>query len=134
MTKLALMLALLLASALMALVLVMPREETPDDPHSVLTKLSVMLSVPPAVAERGTGSQRCALKIGYLGTLLSAKFSWSNSLGSWFQVSRDKICATFNVPRGTPESLSNGEPSLDFTYYEQATNHFRSPHLAESRV
>jgi hypothetical protein len=33
MTKLALMLALLLASALMALVLVMPREETPDDPH-----------------------------------------------------------------------------------------------------
>ena len=66
--------------------------------------------------------------------LLSAKFSWSNSLGSWFQVSRDKICATFNVPRGTPESLSNGEPSLDFTYYEQATNHFRSPHLAENRV
>src|SRR5512134_3973399 len=26
-----------------------------------------MLSVPPAVAERGTGSQRCELKIGYLG-------------------------------------------------------------------
>ena len=56
--------------------------------------------------------------------LLSAKFSWSNSRGSRFQASRGEICATFNVPRGAPESLSNGEQSLDFTYYEQAINRF----------
>ena len=67
-------------------------------------------------------------------TLLSAKFSWSNSLRSWFRVSRDKICATFNMPRSAPETLNNGEQSLDFTYYEQTTNRFWSPHLAESRV
>ena len=30
--------------------------------------------------------------------------------------------------------MSNGEQSLDFTCYEQTTNHFWSPHLAESRV
>ena len=69
-----------------------------------------------------------------LFTLLSAKFSWSNSLRSWFRVSRDKICATFNMPRSAPETLNNGEQSLDFTYYEQTTNRFWSPHLAESRV
>src|ERR671932_697448 len=50
-------------------------------------------------------------------TLLSAKFSWSNSLRSWFHGSRDKICATFNMPRSTPKTLNNGEQSLDFTYY-----------------
>jgi hypothetical protein len=66
--------------------------------------------------------------------LLSAKFSWSNSLRSWFHGSRDKICATFNMPRSAPETLNNGEQSLDFTYYEQTTNCFWSPHLAESRV
>jgi len=57
-------------------------------------------------------------------TLLSAKFSWSNSLRSWFHGSRDKICATFNMPRSAPETLNNGEQSLDFTYYEQTTNRF----------
>src|SRR5919202_1834068 len=66
-------------------------------------------------------------------TLLSAKFSWSNSLRSWFHGSRDKICATFNMPRSTPKTLNNGEQSLDFTYYEQTTNRFWSPHLAESK-
>ena len=67
MTKLAIILALLLASALMAFVLVMPRAEKPDYPREVLTELPVMPSVPPAVAERGQGEQRCASKIGYLG-------------------------------------------------------------------
>jgi hypothetical protein len=67
-------------------------------------------------------------------TLLSAKFSWSKSLRSWFRVSRDKICTTFNMPRSALETLNNGEQSLDFTYYEQTTNRFWSPHLAESRV
>jgi ribosomal protein L16 Arg81 hydroxylase len=38
------------------------------------------------------------------------------------------------MPRSAPETLNNGEQSLDFTYYEQTTNRFWSPHLAESRV
>jgi hypothetical protein len=43
------------------------QERLARDRRSVLTELPVMLSVPPAVAERGPGAQRCALKIGYLG-------------------------------------------------------------------
>ena len=70
----------------------------------------------------------------YLFTLLSAKFSWSDNLKSWCQASRDEIYAPFNVLRGAPESLSNGEQSLGFTRYEQTTNHFGVSHLAESRV
>jgi hypothetical protein len=62
------------------------------------------------------------VKFGDNITLLSAKFSWSNSIRTWFQASREDICATFNVPRGAPESLSNGEQSLDFTLYEQTSN------------
>ena len=38
------------------------------------------------------------------------------------------------MSQGAPESLRNGEHSLDFTYYEQTTNRFWAPHLAESRV
>jgi hypothetical protein len=38
------------------------------------------------------------------------------------------------MPRSALETLNNGEQSLDFTYYEQTTNRFWSPHLAESRV
>ena len=38
------------------------------------------------------------------------------------------------MPRSAPETLNNGEQSLDFTYYEQTTNRFWSPHLAESKV
>jgi hypothetical protein len=38
------------------------------------------------------------------------------------------------VSRGAPKSLRNGGQSPNFTCYEQITNHFGVPHLAESRV
>ena len=107
-------------------------EADDDTPHY---QMRVVADTTHYRAALNVKSQETPSELLYLiDALLSAKFSWSNSRGSRFQASRGEICATFNVPRGAPESLSNGEQSLDFTYYEQSTNHFWSPHLAESRV
>jgi hypothetical protein len=76
--------------------------------------LGVWVTPPVTLVGVPVASTQEILNVHY--TLLSAKFSWSNSLRSGFQVSRDKICATFNVPRGAPASLNNGEQSLDFTW------------------
>jgi integrase len=45
-----------------------------------------------------------------------------------------RFVRTCNVSRGAPKSLRNGGQSPNFTCYEQITNHFGVPHLAESRV